>query len=203
MVAAQDDIKLSVHCDIQFYSMFSQTQVFQLLERAEQRDTLRRMMAAWVARCVKSGNIPQYPLMVALQYDLKESTLKLGREMLAAANNRRGTSTSTLPYLMLAVGKFGDKQDVELLEPLIDNKTVCHTWHTGKHPEPIKIEVRDVALAVLVHLTGQEHKDYGFELLQRYDRTLFSVHTCGYVENEKREAAMAKWRQWSKSRPAE
>jgi hypothetical protein len=100
---------------------------------------------------------------------------------------------------MLALGKYGNADDVELVEKLLDNKTVFNTWNRQPMP-PVSVQVRDVALAVLVHLTGQEHKEYGFDLLRPDSRMLYAVHTCGFVEDDQREAAVAKWREWSKAR---
>jgi hypothetical protein len=197
LVTSQGDAKTSIHAGIQMYSLLSNEPVREVVRTGARMPQLHKLLAAWVANGITSGGIPQYPLMIALQYDLRESTLELGRKLAA----EKSTSTSVLPYALLALGKYGDdRTDVKLIEPLLANTTVCHTWHNGRNPEPIKIEVRDVALAVLVHLTGQEHKAYGFELLQRYDRTLFQVHTCGYVDNAKRETAMTKWRAWSAAR---
>ncbi|MEQ8786811.1 MAG: HEAT repeat domain-containing protein [Pirellulaceae bacterium] len=195
LIAAQQEGNASIHAGIQTYSMLSQPDVKKVVTEGDHSAQLQKLLGAWVGQSIKSTSIARYGLMIALQYELKDSTRDLARQLLAEKN----ASTSVLPYAALAIGKYGDESDIARLEPLLENKTVCHTWHNGKFPDTIKIEVRDVALAVLVELTEQDHKQYGFELLQRNDPTLFQIYTCGFIQNEKREAAVAKWRKWRSS----
>jgi hypothetical protein len=192
LVAVQEEGALSIHAGIQTYSMLMQPDVKKVVTTGDHAAQLEKLLGAWVARTIQSTSIARYGLMVALEYEMKDSTRDLARQLLADKN----TSNSVLPYAALALGKYGEKSDVDRLEPLLENKNVCHTWHNGRFPDTIKIQVRDVALAVLVELTGQNHKEYGFDLLQRNSSTLFQIYTCGFVKNDDREKAVIKWRKW-------
>lgn len=189
LLAAQKDTRQSIHGGVQTYSLLSHSQVKNLITSGEQSAVLHKLVNAWVASSTEDSHVGRYALMVGLQYDLKDASLELARKLVAAKN----VSTSMIPYAILAIGKYGGRSDVDRLEPLLANKTVCHRWHNGKFPNTIEIQVRDVALAVLVQLTGKDHKQYGFDLLQPNESTLFHIYTCGFVENKQREAAMAKW----------
>jgi hypothetical protein len=60
-------------------------------------------------------------------------------------------------------------------------------------------QLRDVALVVLVRLTGQQPADYGFPYLQAVPglKTLPSPDRLGFAGDPDREAALKKWKEWS------
>ena len=58
-----------------------------------------------------------------------------------------------------------------------------------------------MALATLVHMTGQNVRDYGFESAQPYAPTVFQVGTLGLNDAEAREKALRKWAQWRAEHP--
>ena len=59
-------------------------------------------------------------------------------------------------------------------------------------------EVRDVALAMLVRLNGQQTKDYGFAFLQFHggQQIFFAPVWLGFADDAKRTAAIKKYRDW-------
>ena len=63
----------------------------------------------------------------------------------------------------------------------------------------INVEVRDVALVVLLRMTGRDPGEYGFKLLKENPETLYYTYTFGFIDNEEREAAHAKWAAESKA----
>ena len=134
--------------------------------------------------------------MLTMRYAMKDVGLEFARSLVG----RKSHSISSLPYAVLTIGRFGGDSDLKSLEPLLSNSTVCHTWHNGRLKDVLKIQIRDVVLATLVHMTGQDHKEYGFEYIRKYDTTLFHVYTCGFSEEAKRQAALEKWRTWSEKK---
>jgi hypothetical protein len=57
--------------------------------------------------------------------------------------------------------------------------------------------VRDVALAMLVHLTGQKHADYDFTFSRAPGYSLmFSAPFLGFTTPEERDRAFKKWSEW-------
>jgi len=63
--------------------------------------------------------------------------------------------------------------------------------------------VRDIVLAILVHMTGQDPKAYGYNLLAPDPETIYRVYTFGFLEDKERDAAFAKWNKWAASHQAE
>ena len=55
------------------------------------------------------------------------------------------------------------------------------------------------ALVVLLHLSRKDPKQYGFKLLQENPETLYHSYSFGFVDDEDREAAHAKWAADSKA----
>jgi hypothetical protein len=107
-----------------------------------------------------------------------------------------------LQYGAIAVGRFGSRADVPALESHLDNKTVCHTWSNPRlKKDLIRIQIRDIVLAMLIQITGQSHKQYGFDLLEENPVYLFHLHTFAFLEDEQRDAALAKWKAWREKNP--
>ena len=192
-VGSDPKVTLDTMAGYKIYSLLNQSTVAKSISTGGQSPVMKRLLAAWLERISSNGYLARSGLQLTMRYEMKDVGLRISRELVAEEK----TSVSSLPYAVLTIGKFGDKSDLKSIEPLLENKTICHTWSNSKFKEPIKIQVRDVVLAVAVHLTNQSHQDYGFDLLQRYDMTLFHVYTCGFVEEAQREAAFTKWNSWS------
>ncbi len=190
------DIQSSPQITALVYNMLGQPPARSAVQEPDHQEMMLKMVAAWFLANAENPTVAN-GLTLVQQYGLDDVALTMARKVLT----RETPPPSSVAYAALALGKLGTHDDVPLLEPHLANKTVCHAWSTPQFPEVIKIEVRDVVLAVLVHLTGQEHKEYGFDLLQEDPMTLYRIYTLGFPENEKREAAMEKWRVWAGEKP--
>ena len=136
-------------------------------------------------------------MMLAMKYDLRKAGLQQAKKIIS----QQRPSSSMLQYAIIAVGKYGDEEHIPLLKSLLDNKTVCHTWSNQalKKDGSIKIQVRDVALAIILHMTGRDPAKYGFKLLRENPETLYYIYTFGFIDDKEREAAHAKWAEESKA----
>src|SRR5690606_4957309 len=133
-------------------------------------------------------------MVLAVQYDLPE-----GLEPATALIKQTGAPPHFLQFAILVVGRFGGKEHVGLLEPLLENSTPLVTQNFGG--QKLRTEVRDVALATLVHLTQQDAKQYGLNL-EKHPQTLFDTRSIGFASEEARAAALRRWKKWSESQPA-
>lgn len=167
------------------------------LQGSPHRKVLEQMLDGWVNKTEKANPNSYYSLMTCLSYDLEETGLRIARTHLIS----NATTPSMLQYAIMALGRFGAKDDQKLLQLQLQNTAVCHTWSNPQIKKGvIRTQVRDVALVMLLEMTGQDHKAYGFELLQRNPPTVFHGHTCGFVDEEKRDAAHKKWNQWQQDK---
>ena len=177
------------------YQLLSQTAVKQSIAPPTHPSILRTLLEKWAASAASSRS--SYGMMVALKYDLKQTGLQQATQLI----DQGITSTSTLHYAIITLGRFGDERHIRLLMPLLKNKTVCHRWSNTqlKKNGTIDVQVRDAALVVLLRMTGKDPGKYGFKLLRENPETLYYVYTFGFIEEEEREAAHAKWKQGVRS----
>ncbi|HZZ72501.1 MAG TPA: hypothetical protein VFE24_09620 [Pirellulales bacterium] len=126
---------------------------------------------------------------------------------------------------LLVVGKYGNKEHLPIVAPLLEDKAQCGNlfWNQRmpvrfRWPEmtyvvapfliqsrafdisylapPPVIQLRDIALAVAIHLHGQEPKDFGYEHIQPNDQLLYQLQTVGFEDEGRRDAAFQKWHDW-------
>ncbi len=97
---------------------------------------------------------------------------------------------------MLAIGRFGNHEHIALVEPWLKDTSSC-LQQPQQANEARQPQIRDVALAVLIHLSGQELKDYGLDHVQLTFQTLPQCGTIAFADPLTRKAAMRKWEQWA------
>jgi hypothetical protein len=177
------------------YQLLNHSNAMQSLAPRPVPSILRTLLEKWATSAASSGS--SYGMMLALKYDLKQTGLQQATEIL----DRGTTSSSTLHYAIITVGRFGGEEHIRLLTPLLENKTVCHRWSNRqlKKEGTINVEVRDAALVVLLRVKGQDPAKFGFKLLRDNPETLYYVYTFGFIDDEEREAAHAKWAAESKA----
>jgi hypothetical protein len=152
-------------------------------------EALKRLLGNWIVRTANSANAFQ-SLWLAMQHGLKEGLVP------AEALVRGGGQPQFTLYALLVIGRFGGREHLAIVEPLLDNATEIQA--TQLNGEDYKTQIRDVALAVAVHLTGQDVKDYGFEQAQANPQHLFNPATLGFREKDDREGFIARYRDWAK-----
>ena len=198
LVVTESNIISNTSLFSQVFNLLNSSTTRQIVKGSRHNAIIMKMMSRFVLKKdIKTSSY--YSVMLTLNYDMKETGLALGRRMLKTPT----PSYSTTQYAAIAVARFGSAADIPLLAPHLKNVSVCHTWSNPQvQPGVIKTQVRDVVLALLIHLTKQDHKEYGFELLRTSPTTLFHTYTCGFTKEEKREAAQAKWNTWyEKNKP--
>jgi hypothetical protein len=82
----------------------------------------------------------------------------------------------------------------------LENSSPLVTQNVGG--QQLRCEVRDVALATLVHLSQQDFKEYGFAHLQKNVQTLFNTNSVGFATDAARAEALRKWKAWSADQKA-
>ncbi len=173
---------------------FSYQPALQTAMRSPPRaEPLKRILGAWVARTAGSNNA--YPGMVlAIQYDLRE-----GLDPALGLIKQTGGPPHFLQFAILVIGRFGGKQHLPLLEPMLENANPLVTQNVAG--QQLRCEVRDVALAALVHLSQQDFKEYGFAHLRKSSNTLFDTNSIGFATDDARKEAIRKWKAWSAAQP--
>jgi hypothetical protein len=63
------------------------------------------------------------------------------------------------------------------------------------------LQIRDLALAILLQLTNQDLRDYGYLSTQPYGPTVFQVGALAFPDSRAREVAFKKWAAWRAEHP--
>ncbi len=93
-------------------------------------------------------------------------------------------------YAILAIARFGNPDHVVDLHRLIDDKQVCFSRRTTLRHSNFECQVRDLALASMLHLLGRDPRQFGFVHLQRSDSYVFQPHTVGFETDDDRKLAL-------------
>jgi hypothetical protein len=150
---------------------------------------VRKLYAAWLEK-------ERYAIMlrrgmdVAARHKVTEcipTVLKL-----AGQPDVLGTYRATA---LLGLAKLGTKENLKDLEPFLTNKTQIATVTVNS--EPWTVQMRDVALGAAVLLAGQNPADFGFERRPPSTPLLTSYAYYAFSEDEKRDAAHRKWKEWA------
>lgn len=95
----------------------------------------------------------------------------------------------------------GDKALLPKLTPLLEDKTEIGSA-SGNFVQ-VRTQIRDVALAVMVHLSGQNPEDYGFPYLQIFQNqpiNQVTYHWFGFSNEKERSQALELWHKRSKEK---
>jgi len=161
-------------------------------------NALRRLVSAWIIHCPnRSGPVLSQRLTIMLQQQLAEA-LPLALEIIEPDPKYMMVSPSLQVMAILAVGKLGSEKNVADLEPLLDDRSEVRTTQPVNTlaDGSASIQVRDVALAALLHLTDQEPLTYGFLHARTHPPSLFDVRSLSMQNDQRRAAAIEQWRAW-------
>jgi len=167
---------------------------------ADQRvnNALRRLVCAWVVHCPNRSNmILQQRLDAMFQHSLAEC-LPLALAMLEPKPEYLAITPTQQMMAILAVGKFGSEENIAALEPFLEDARECLPRQpiNGPGSQVAAVQMRDVALAALLRLTGQEPVAYGFLHTRPHPQMLFDVTSLAMENDERRAAALEQWRAW-------
>jgi outer membrane protein assembly factor BamB len=179
---------------MQVYNVLQQAAFQQAMQSGPHTEHARRLLAGWIRRSTGTA-IAQQSIYLAMQWNLKEGLLparKLVGDKSASAYVRANA--------VMALGKLGGQEELSLLQSLLKDTAVCASRTTtgadGKTVDS-STQIRDLALAVLIHFVGQSHKDYGLNNVQPNQHTLFSYHSIYFANPAARDAALQKWEDWA------
>lgn len=187
-ISADPRVQLTQQATSTIYSLGNYNDLRKKLAAESTPAPLRKVASYWVAESSGEGTLQR--LLFALRNDLKAGLVPGLKAIRAAANPQE------MQYALLAVGRFGTRADIPAVERLFDDRTVLAV-RANKNQTRFSSQMRDVALAVAVHLSGQDPpKHYGFARLNRHAQYLFVPNTAGFSDEADREAAFEKWNRW-------
>jgi hypothetical protein len=169
----------------------------------------RKILGRWIARDT-TESIMMTNLNLAMRYNLPEalpSAIKL-LEREAAPKNLRY-------YALIIVGNYGTEAQLPIVQPLLKDTEVVYNQNPAvraaiaqpqqaNRATAAQTEMRDIALAVTIKLSGQDPKQFGFDLLNMTDQKRIPMESSqsrvGFRNEEDRAAAFQKWEDWKKDK---
>jgi hypothetical protein len=180
--------------------------VSDLLAAGGAQSAIRKLVVGWCLNCPNRDEIS-----VRRRLELMSTiNLKEGLPLALAVATRKKPYENILPtaraIAILAVGQFGGPEHVDQLEPLIEDASVCMPLQAPQPGQPMSnVQLRDVALVVMLHLTGQKPSDYGYLQVRMQPQQAFLLPSLFAANDQVRDEAVAKWKEWraaEKSREA-
>lgn len=158
----------------------------------------RRLVTAWVVNCPsRNDQVLQQRLDLMSQYELS-AALPLPLSMLESSPKYLVLHPAQRVAAISAIGRFGTAKDAPVLEQLLEDRSIYLAAPpvNGPNGHIHSVQVRDVALANLLHLTGQEPIAYGFLHARSHPQWVFEATSLGMENDEQRDAATEQWRAW-------
>jgi hypothetical protein len=149
----------------------------------------KKILVAWMYRQTDDLASLQQMFHLTTNLDLKEGldlALKVVRE-----KKVQGVGVASA---LTVIGKMGSKDHLTVLEPFLSDTTAIGNFALNR--DRGTTEVRDVALAMMVHLTGQSHNDYGFIFSRTNPGLKFYPNFLGFTGADQRDRAFARWKEW-------
>lgn len=145
-----------------------------------------------------TGPAAYYVIEICNKFERRKAGLELAKKILLDSN----AQPNAIPLAAMIIAAQGDVEDVPLLEKYLSNSVRFTTHHNLQiRKEPIPIEVRDIVLAMLIHMTGQKIEDYGYKHARPDAKTIYNRYSLLFLSDEERQAALNKWKAWRAAHP--
>jgi hypothetical protein len=189
MASMNQDVILDEQLSTKIYQLVQHAGIRQHLDGGPRREPMRRLVGSFIRRTAEL-QLSYQTIWLAMHHNLKEGLVPA-----VSLVERRDRQPYMLQNALLCVGKLGDRSHLQLVESLIEDASPVD----GRISNSSRPQVRDVALAISIHLAGQDPKAFGYSKLQPSTQTLFQANTLAFSSDPMREQALAKWREWRAS----
>lgn len=161
-----------------------QPNIQQTLRTGEQSPAFRKLFFSW-AEQRDDVNSVSYILSVVQSLNLRK-----GLSFAVKAMQMKEQQVYTRAQAVTCVGKMGGKEHAASFDSLFNDTTQVGNlqWQNVM----ITTNMSDVVLAMSIHLSGQNPKDFGFDVLQTQPNFVWAYHYLGFSTEAKRHAALVK-----------
>ncbi|MFP6665801.1 MAG: hypothetical protein VB876_00720 [Pirellulales bacterium] len=185
------DVVLDEQIATKIYQLVQHAGLRQHLDAGPRRDPIRRLVGSFIETTAEL-QLAYQTIWLAMHHNLKEGLVPA-----VSLVERRDRQPYMLQNALLCVGKLGDRRHLELVELLLEDESPVD----GRIANASRPQICEIALAVSIHLAGQDPKSFGYSKLQLSTQTLFQASTLAFASDPMREQALEKWRIWRARHP--
>jgi hypothetical protein len=189
LMASQTQVSIPDEIGAKLYFLCNQVPSFRraLEDEGKVHAPLRALVGGWIGQA--QGTVTAYYcLNLSIRYDLPEG-LGLAETLLAHQN----TPARHKELAILTIAKLGDTTHIPILEQIMEDQSVCQNRLDPKSKVTFQSQVRDVALAAIIQLSGEDPKQFGFHHLQTNSMYVFVLTSIGFASDEQRMQSRAMW----------
>ncbi|QDS90351.1 hypothetical protein EC9_45590 [Rosistilla ulvae] len=144
-----------------------------------------RLVRSWLQRQASTA-ATRSTLRIAMLYDCDQIAERLANKTL---DENHASPASVQTALFFLVAHHPQAAGSRLTDALQDQR-VCQVWQiASRRRRAIQTQVRDTALALLLHLRGVDPRTVGFRDLQADPITIYGEQTLGFENEQERDAA--------------
>jgi hypothetical protein len=192
LVGSADDVTVDEQLAFQLYSWLIYRPAFQKnASSGPWSGPLKRVLGLWIVKDTTPAATAQN-LTFAATYDLKPEGITLAAKLLTG----EATTPQIRQLALVTIGRFGDKRQLATVEKQLEDPTPCGAAQLKAISRQVEVQVRDVALAVLLHLTAQAPRDFGAARVEPNPQNYFQVAAIAFANAASREEALKQWQAW-------
>jgi hypothetical protein len=156
-------------------------------------DVFRKVLVRWLDTRVVADDL-NYVVYVAQQM----RTVKEAASALRRVVTTDGVQAYQKAQAMLYLAQRGGKDELPVIKSQLKNETTLNARIQLAPGLVIDSQVRDIALALCLHLDGQDLKAYGYEFQNGFNQAnvINNYWGYGFTDDDKRAAAHKKWAEY-------
>jgi hypothetical protein len=196
-LGARREMSVSDAAVISIDSLFQRSPVRDTPLRDGSQEAFRRLVVSYVRNCPNNGEMALGCRLRVIAAASLEEGLPLALAIASGDPEYVRATPLTRANAALLVGQLGTREHVDRLEPLLGDSAICiGMMGQVAGQNGATVQVRDVALCVMLHLTEQSPADYGYAAARLQPPRMFDVQSLYRHNDQQREEAIAKWRAW-------
>ncbi|MCH5377637.1 MAG: hypothetical protein JJ992_27075, partial [Planctomycetes bacterium] len=167
------------------------------------KSSTRALLAHWV-RTSSNTQLDAQKLRLTVIHGIDDVGLELALSMLAKAAQRQPNEAA---MAIEATSRLGGKPYAALVAELLKDERMCVQRVINKNQRQ-EIQVRDIALGWLIHITDQKPADYDmkqaqswFDIVKQHPQNAFNFSNFFFGSDEEREKAFKRWAEWVAKNP--
>ncbi len=162
----------------------------QQVRQGAQAAALRRLLGRWLQQ--HQDRLPTERVISWGMYFQLPQTIGPATRLLSAA----GANPYSVQSALLVVARFGSApQHLALVQKHFDNQAVVYRQRRRSNEVWI-VQVRDVALAVAIYLSGKDPRQFGFREFRKHPSWVLEPSSLGFSSAQARQQAFDRWKKF-------